>query len=136
MSKTNQPSIGVVDNYTMLPQRAGGPGTSPGWSVEVKAEFMVYISHLCFTSPFPTSYSSPFPFPLIATSPFKRYPRQELLSDKAQSLKTFPSSLNKHLSSHLPHHSHPSFIISRPPLPPLPSISTPSNDSILPSPTS
>jgi hypothetical protein len=67
MSKTNQPSIGVVDNYTMLSQRAGGPGTSPGWSVEVKADFMVYNSHLCFTFPFHALHSSLLPIPLITT---------------------------------------------------------------------
>jgi hypothetical protein len=66
-SKTNQPSIEVVDNYTMLPQRAGGPGTSPGWSVEVKANFVVYISDFRFTLSFPTSHQPLSPIPLMAT---------------------------------------------------------------------
>jgi hypothetical protein len=107
VSKTKQPSIEVVDNYTMLPQRAGGPETSPGWSVEVKANFVAYTSHFSFTSPFPTSHPLRFLILIIAMQPCKQYPRQELLTDEAQSLRCSLLLYEKYLPSH---HTPPSIV--------------------------
>jgi hypothetical protein len=42
VSKTNQPSVEVVANYAMSPQRAGDPGTS-GWFVRMKEDLVNYI---------------------------------------------------------------------------------------------
>jgi hypothetical protein len=42
VSKTNQPSVEVVANYAMSPQRAGDPGTS-GWFVEKEEVFVEHI---------------------------------------------------------------------------------------------